>query len=136
MRILLIDDDLDDQAIFSDAVKSVDSSMLLYCANNGEEGLNRLKNSIVLPEAIFLDVNMPVMNGRECLAEIKADMRLRDIKITMYSTSNAETEKNVFKAMGADFMTKPTCFKELVKMLSEYLVRNECFEEIGQMAND
>jgi CheY-like chemotaxis protein len=132
MRILLIDDDLDDQAIFSDAVKSFDSSVHFYCANNGEEGLNRLKNSIVLPDAIFLDINMPVMNGKECLAEIKADKRLRNIKITMYSTSNAEVEKNVFKAMGADFMTKPTCFKELVKMLSEYLVQEECYEEISR----
>ena len=67
--ILLVDDDIDDQEFFIDALGAIENANLFGVANNGKEALALLANSVPLPDHIFMDFNMPVMNGIECLTE-------------------------------------------------------------------
>src|SRR5688572_9676915 len=89
-RLFIIDDDLEDQEIFTDAVKNIDESVQIFTAVNGEDALNQLqKDIIVLPDLIFLDMNMPKLNGRQVLKELKSIRSLKSILVIMYSTSFA-----------------------------------------------
>jgi len=83
--ILLVDDDTDDQEFFIDALSELENVNLHGVANNGREALDMLTNSISLPDLIFMDFNMPLMNGIECLSEIVNIPRIRDIPVIMLS---------------------------------------------------
>src|SRR5690348_8038759 len=112
---LLIDDDLDDQEIFTLALEKVDNEYRCIIANNGYEGLKYLSNkSNILPDYIFLDLNMPLMNGKECLIEIKKHSHLKHIPVIIYSTSSLQDDIIQTRKLGAsDFITKPSSIPEL-----------------------
>src|SRR5687768_10254806 len=89
-RLFIIDDDIEDQEIFMEALKEIDSSIQCFCATNGEEALNQLEREvIILPDLIFLDMNMPKLNGKQVLRELKNTRTLKSIPVIMYSTSFA-----------------------------------------------
>ncbi len=68
----IVDDDIDDQELFIEAVKEVDSSIECLSSSDCEHALNLLKNGeIAIPDIIFLDLNMPRLNGKQCLVELK-----------------------------------------------------------------
>jgi CheY-like chemotaxis protein len=106
---LLIDDDQDDQEIFSMALEDINSDIQCVMASNGIAALEKLKaKKPLIPDYIFIDMNMPRMNGMECLQEIQKLDHLRDVDVFMYSTSSDETMIEKSKALGAkDFIVKP-----------------------------
>ena len=118
---LLIDDDADDSELFREALEETDSSVSLQCAENGEEALSLLKD-IQKPDIIFLDINMPRMNGWECLKRLKNNEEYKDIPVIMYSTSSYQREMDIANDFGAwSFFTKPHSYNELRKMLKNVL---------------
>jgi CheY-like chemotaxis protein len=118
---LMIDDDVDDQELFEIALSSLDPQIICKMANNGLEGLNHLKSN-PLPDIIFLDLNMPKMNGKECLKAIKADPAFQNIPVIILSTSINPTDRSETLALGAtQFITKPSSTSELTQLLSELL---------------
>ncbi len=119
----LIDDDLDDQELFSMALKRVDKNIELRSARDCIEGLESLKDNITYsPEYIFLDINMPRMNGLQCLPEIKKLEHLKDSKIIMYTTSSSEAVQQTTRKLGADdFLVKPPKLSLLVNDLNRIL---------------
>jgi CheY-like chemotaxis protein len=122
-KILLVDDDEDDQMIFGDALRQIDPGIEYFVAKNGEEALLLLRNKLN-PDTIFLDLNMPVMNGCECMAEIKKDPDLNKIPIIIYTTSSLPDDKKRSKETGAQlFLRKPNTFvilkAELEKIFSD-----------------
>jgi CheY-like chemotaxis protein len=119
----LIDDDLDDQEIFSLALQQVNPFMECIYANDGIYGLKKLKEEPYLkPGFIFIDINMPRMNGIECLKEIKKIGRLRDIPVYMYSTAADMAIINECKKLGAtDFIKKSPAMSDLENTLSAIL---------------
>lgn len=122
MLILYADDDLDDVEIFREIIHAISPSIIFHHANNGKEALDILDNSILLPDYIFLDVNMPVMDGRLCLKEIKKDKRFSDIPVVIYTTSDKRTDIENFMRLGAHkYVIKPTSFKDAVNDLSKIL---------------
>jgi DNA-binding response OmpR family regulator len=68
----IVDDDIDDQKFLIEALASNDLNVKCFTATNGKMAIHELSSSIIpLPDAIFLDLNMPKFNGKQCLAEIK-----------------------------------------------------------------
>lgn len=122
MTILLVDDDEDDQDIFKEAVSIVRSDVTCSFANDGEQGLALLETVAAPPDYIFLDVNMPRMDGKQFLQAIKADPRFQNIPVVVYSTSNHKSELGEYFRLGAsNFITKPSEFNLLITYLKSVL---------------
>lgn len=119
--LLLIDDDLDDQEIFELAVNEINIAAQCVYADNGFEALELLKNDpSFIPEYIFIDLNMPKMDGKKCLVEIRKISRLKDVPIIIYSTADDEKSLRDTKEMGASkYIVKPTNLPALVNTLAE-----------------
>jgi len=124
--VLLVDDDIDDQDLFIEAVNEVDDSIECMSASNCEEALDLLKNKkIGMPDMIFLDLNMPRLNGKQCLAELKKEAHLADIPVIIYSTSSEKRDIEETSRLGAaHFLTKPNKFEELCKAISYVVSRD------------
>ena len=118
---LIIDDDLDDQEIFLMCVKNIREDIDCRTANNGVEALAMLDaQKEYTPNYIFLDVNMPKMNGIECLRNLKKIERLRNTKIFMYSTTSESATVEESRKIGADdFIIKPAKTVVLTERLSK-----------------
>lgn len=119
--IMLVDDDTDDQLFFLDAINAIDKSLHCDVANNGLEAMMRL-NSESLPCVIFLDLNMPKMNGYECLEQIKNSDAFKKIPVIIFSTTSNPKEAERTRQLGAaSFLTKTADFKKLKLQLGEIL---------------
>jgi CheY-like chemotaxis protein len=121
MRILLVDDDSDDQYFIQEALASIDPSITCKSAGDGEEALSILAKSEQLPDIIFLDINMPRMDGRECLKAIRRDPRLCQANVFVISTSVSRDDEMLLGALGAPFMVKPNDYSALANNLSQCL---------------
>ncbi len=118
----LIDDDVDDQDIFILALEEVDPTIRCHVASDGVEALQKLEeDSSFRPDYIFLDLNMPRMNGRQCLAAIKKVHSLRDIPVVIYSTSSDQKDMAETKQLGAaDYIVKPNTVSALADILARF----------------
>jgi CheY-like chemotaxis protein len=124
--ILLVDDDQDDQFVFMEALNSVNPRIKVTTANDGIDGLAKLETATILPEIIFVDLNMPRMNGKTFLKEIKSHNRLSGIPVIVYSTSSRPEDITETKALGADdFITKPNNYDELCQVLSSTISKTK-----------
>lgn len=122
--ILIVDDDNDDAEMFQDALHSVNASIHCLFSGDGVSALKLLENSPreSLPDLIVLDMNMPMMDGRQCLQKIKSSRALTDIPVIIYSTSKREEDIAQARRMGAmNFITKPSKFSEMVSIAAEIL---------------
>src|SRR5262249_16873073 len=97
--IMIIDDDDDDRELFKEALYEISPEITCLKALDGVDALQMLSGGEHLPDIIFLDLNMPQINGRECLQILKQHDQLKDIPVIIYSTS--KTEENVQQAMAA-----------------------------------
>jgi CheY-like chemotaxis protein len=116
----LIEDDEDDQEIFSMAIKNLQKQIKVIFASDGTEALEKLVKSDP-PDYIFLDLNMPRMNGRQFLIEVKKHEKLRNIPVVIYSTSSEERDRSETQTLGASaFITKPPYLSELIRTLDAF----------------
>ncbi len=108
--VLLIDDDEDDRSIFCEIVKEIYPGATCLVACTGIEAILSLKtNNLLAPAMIFLDLNMPKMNGKQALVEIKKIPGIATIPVIIYSTSRLIKDTEALLALGAFyFLTKPT----------------------------
>jgi CheY-like chemotaxis protein len=119
---LLIDDDQDDQEIFKMCLRRLSQDINCRVMNDGAEAYLTLSTSDYTPDFIFLDVNMPKMNGIDCLGVLRKIERLRQTKIYMYSTSSQPKTVEISKEFGADgFIIKPARTDELKDKLAAIL---------------
>ncbi len=132
--ILMVDDDADERFLFQKALEKVAPPIECYTANDGKEALSILsqkKNR--LPDVIFLDINMPVMTGWECLTKIKANSNFKNIPVVMYSTSSNPRDINIAFELGAEcFCTKPEDFKSVQQLLM-YMCTITNFQKIPEI---
>ncbi len=133
IQIILADDDEDDRLLFTDAFKELKINTKVNTFNDGVELMDYLNSpDAVLPNVLFLDLNMPKKNGIECLHEIKKDNRLSDIAIAIFSTSSSEDHIEETFVQGANiYIKKPSDFGTLKKVLAEVVTINWQYHTSG-----
>ena len=119
MVILNVDDDQEDRDFFCEALREIDPAITCLIAASGMEALALLENQATLPDYIFLDINMPMMDGKQCLKVLKTLPRFQSIPVIMYSTSTDTREIKECYSLGAeDFLIKPHSYEKLVNDLA------------------
>lgn len=133
IHIILADDDEDDRLFFTDAFDELKINTKVQTFINGVELMNYLnEENSILPNVLFLDLNMPKKNGIECLLEIKENERFNDIAIAIYSTSSSEEHIEETFVNGANiYIKKPNDFATLKKILSDVVTLNWQYHTSG-----
>jgi CheY-like chemotaxis protein len=123
LNILLADDDTDDCAFFKEALAEIPLSTHLIAVHDGEQLMHLLVNeTTILPDVIFLDLNMPRKNGFECLSEIKLSASLRQLSVIVFSTSFEQEVVNLLYQKGAlHFIRKPSEFMQFKDIIQKSL---------------
>lgn len=126
LKILLVDDDEDDRQFFADALEGIELNTDLHQLENGKSCMEfLLSNTENTPDLVFLDLNMPIMNGFECLEAIRNTPHLKDLLVAIYSTSSAERDIEETFEKGANiYIKKPSSFSELKKSLKQVVKMN------------
>src|SRR5690349_16462029 len=119
-NIFLVEDDVDDQLFFTECIANIDSATLYGVAHNGIEALEKLEYAAELPDMIFMDVNMPFMNGLDCLAEIRKKPRSKNIPVVMLSTDTGKAQ--LTRALGAKAFIKKPCDGKLLLQKIEQMI--------------
>lgn len=123
MSILLVDDDPGDVLMIEEALESVDSPRKIFVVNDGEEAVAFLRRTGAFskaprPDVVLLDLNMPRMDGRQVLAEIKADEVLRSIPIVVLTTSQSPADILSSYSLHANaYVTKPLNLDDLTDVV-------------------
>ena len=128
--ILIIDDDLVDAMTIKRAFKDINVTNRIDLVGNGEEALEFLRNEEnEKPSLIFLDLNMPKMNGVEFLRILRQDDQLNVIPVIILTTSKDEHDKiDSFKLGIAGYIVKPVDylqFVEVIKTIKDYWTFSE-----------
>ncbi|HEV7231527.1 MAG TPA: response regulator [Bacteroidia bacterium] len=130
VSLLLAEDDKDDRFFFKNALSKISVPTVLWTVENGSDLMIYLKqHKKNLPDALFLDLNMPRKNGFECLAEIKADKDLKKLPVIMNSTSLPDTAADTLYSLGAHYYMRKTNLTDLGTLLHKVLtmLQNNAF---------
>jgi CheY-like chemotaxis protein len=127
LEVMIIDDDFDEVAIFEDLIKDFPYDIQCTYAESGEKGLELLR--LKSPDIIFLDVNMPRMNGIECLSRIRNQENLRDIPVVINSNGVTKCMKDLTESLGA-----AACFKKSGNITQMKATLREILDENFKMA--
>ena len=131
LNILLADDDADDCLFFKEALEELAIESSLTTVNNGMELMRYLAAKPALPDALFLDLNMPLKNGFECLTEIKKDNTLTPLRVFIYSTSfDTHVIDLLYEKGASNYIRKPGDFSKLKLVIHEAITKVVNKEEI------
>ena len=139
-EILLIEDNIGDVYLTKEAFKSVHFKYNLHIAKNGEQALQMLRrdgkfNNCPKPDLILLDLNLPKVDGREVLDNIKSDTSLRDIPVIVLSGSKSESDITTSYNLHANsYVVKPDNFEDYMEIVTS--IENFWFDLRGQEASD
>lgn len=121
--VMLIDDDADDRELFVEAIQEIDSSIKVVVASGADQAITHLTAlDGELPSVIFLDINMPIISGWDCLITLRRHHQFSEMPVIMYSTSSHDYEIQTARRLGAAGMVaKPAEFGLLKQNLSNVL---------------
>lgn len=123
-NLLIIDDDEDDQYLLKFAFEEESTMYKFSFGSNGKEGLELIQKAAVTPDLILLDLNMPLMNGFEVLARIRASPPYCHIPVVILTTSaNSDDIIKAYQLGANSFVTKPynsQSFRKLAKSIQSY----------------
>ncbi len=121
-NLFLAEDDVEDIKFFTDIILEISPDIKISSAKNGIELMSLLESEKQLPDFIFMDLNMPIKTGFECLKEIRSSEKFKAIKIVILTTSSQREQiKEVYK-MGADlYLQKPNSYSKFKDTLSKCL---------------
>ena len=131
--ILYAEDDLDDLFMVQQVFERHDHIHVEH-AINGQEALNMLGEMVrnkKKPCLVILDINMPVLNGKETLIKIKEDPKLNDIPIVLFTTSTNDSEREFAKEWNVEIFTKPIIYKDLSDIALTFL--DKCNFEVTKL---
>jgi CheY-like chemotaxis protein len=123
--ILYVDDDEDDRLMVSETISEVDTRIEVVQASNGREAIQYLSNAKVgntlLPCLVILDINMPVLDGKQTLIVLKKDEELKHVPVVLFSTSNSPIDKLFCDVHGVELVTKPSDIKNIKSEVQKLL---------------
>jgi len=120
VHLLLADDDMDDCLFFQEALEDLTIATNLTTVNDGVKLMEFLNGAAALPDALFLDLNMPRKSGFECLTELKDSISFKEIPVVIFSTSLDPEVVNMLYNNGAHYyIRKPGDFNILKKVIEE-----------------
>jgi CheY-like chemotaxis protein len=124
MLVLIVDDDEDDVELFQEALYAIDENIRSISAKDGEEALLLLNASIDdKPDFIFSDLNMPRLDGKQFLAQVKNTVGFKEIPVTILTTSNLKDDnESIIRLGAANFITKPSKFACLIEAISKIIL--------------
>lgn len=124
MTILYVDDDPDDRQFFQEAMLTIDNRFECIMCQDGLDALSFLSEGR-FPDIIFLDINMPLMDGKACLMEIRGNKNTAHIPVIMFTTTNNPEERIICENLGAtDFLLKPVSCRNMTELLASILTEN------------
>ncbi|RZJ92715.1 MAG: response regulator [Chryseobacterium sp.] len=122
LNILLIDDDQDDREFFKIALRTCPIPTICLTADRGDSAIDLLNGSDSIPDYIFLDLNMPLMSGKECLCYLQSVPAHAKIPVIIFTTSSFPKDIEECKALGAThFLTKTHDLEHLGLLISKIL---------------
>ncbi|MGB3144207.1 MAG: response regulator [Maribacter sp.] len=121
--IAVVDDDQDDRELFIDVVKEIENCLEILQFENGSTFLNYLKKSKSdLPNLVFLDLNMPMMGGMQCLVRLREFVNAKELPVVIYSTSSSTQYIDEAYSLGANlYIPKPNDFNALKRCVDSVL---------------
>lgn len=120
MQIVNVDDDQDDRDMFCMAVRTIDPEIQCIQIESGEDAI-ALLNSEISPDLIFIDINMPKMNGYECVREIYQYPNLKNSRIVVFSSTFNPRDQGEFVGLGLTYLLKTSSLKSLVESIKELI---------------
>jgi CheY-like chemotaxis protein len=126
LHLFLVDDDADDREIFSEIIKESFPQAKFSYAYDGMHAIEKLKgDSFFIPDFIFIDINMPRMNGIKCLTQIKKIDRVKNVPAYMYSTARHRDIVLQCVELGAlGFLAKESDLTEMKKQFEKIILGN------------
>lgn len=114
--ILYAEDDVDDFESLDDAIHQLSDKYRLVHALNGTEVIEKMQSELAThhPCMIILDLNMPIMGGKEVLNWLKTDPRFEDIPVMVFTTSSREEDMKLCQSHRCSFFRKPTLYRDLL----------------------
>ncbi len=123
LTIFYTDDDQDDLEFFKEIVDTIDADVSVITQSNGTQLLEALDNPPPHPHLVFLDINMPGMNGFDVLKHVRRSNK--DLPIVMFSTSGDEDSIKKSRELGANFyVPKSGIFEHLKRSIEHALTMN------------
>lgn len=132
--ILYAEDDLDDVFIVRQVFEKHDHINVVH-SSNGSEALAALENMVrqsFLPCLVILDINMPVMNGREALQAIRNHPQLYKLQVVLFTTSNSPSDIAFAENLNATLVTKPIEYSDLESIARKFV--EKCNFEINKLS--
>lgn len=128
--VLLVEDDENDQYFFTEALKFVDNATLFGVAKNGRDALQKMEDASTLPDMIFSDIHMPVMDGIECLTQIKRKAEIKHIPVVVLSSDTHQMD--TVRHLGASgFIKKSNDWTDLKGKLKTALGTDFSHEKVA-----
>ena len=119
--ILYAEDDFDDFESVREALDQLSANQLLLHAKNGAEAVSFIENATVLPSLVVVDLNMPVMDGKEVLQWLKQRNEYNTIPVMIFTTSSREEDVKLCQKHGCTFFRKPTLYRDLLHVAQTML---------------
>lgn len=119
--ILYAEDDFDDFESVKEALDQLSNHQVLLHAKNGAEAVSFIENATVLPSLIVLDLNMPVMDGKEVLLWLKSRDEYKHIPVMVFTTSSREEDVKLCQKHNCTFFRKPTLYRDLLHVAQTML---------------
>jgi len=129
--VFYADDDLDDLELVKEAFAQYSKSVEVMTATDGSKALSHLSNLKkydTLPCLIILDINMPVINGKEVLLHLREIDHFQEVPVVLFSTSSQPADKNFAKRYNAGFITKPIDVKQMSFIAEQFI--EHCTDEV------
>ena len=119
MLIVNVDNDKDDRELFNIAVGRVDPNISCKLLTSCADLFDFLKTTVTLPDLVFMDINMPKINGYQCVQRIRSQNKFEHLKIIIHSTAFNPDGQKKFEDLRLEFLIKPLRLSDLVQSIKQ-----------------